>query len=158
MDVGEVCSREVYVFNGAQPLESAVAEMIKRHVGAIVVVESELERLRPVGIVTDRDVVRGQLALRKDLASLKVSDVMTSAPLTVSESSGIAEAIEHMRARRVRRAPVVDAKGDLVGIVSLDDLLPIVAEELGALARLVGTQAEHEGAAAQPAAVSWPGA
>jgi CBS domain containing-hemolysin-like protein len=58
---------------------------------------------------------------------------MTSAPLTVSEASGISEAIERMQVPRVRRAPVVNDSGDLVGIVSLDDLLPIVAEELGAL-------------------------
>lgn len=157
MNVGEVCSREVYIFKPEEPLASAVAEMMKRHIGAIVVVDTEPERVRPVGIVTDRDVVRGQVALEKDLPSLTLRDVMTSAPLTVSETSGIAEAIEHMRARHVRRAPVVSDSGDLVGIVSLDDLLPIVSEELGALARLVGSQARQEGASAEPLVERWPG-
>src|SRR5512146_1477262 len=156
MNIGEVCSREVYIFKADEPLASAVAEMMKRRIGAIVVVEIEPERVRPVGIVTDRDVVRGQVSLKKDLPSLALRDVMTSGPLTVSETSGIAEAIEHMGARGVRRAPVVNDSGDLVGIVSLDDLLPVVAEELGALARLVGDQARREGAPASPGAGSRP--
>lgn len=157
MNVGEVCSREVYIFKADEPLANAVAEMMKRHIGAIIIVETGPDRVRPVGIVTDRDVVRGQVSLKKDLPSLTVRDVMTSAPLTVSETSGMAEAIEHMRVRGVRRAPVVNDSGDLVGIVSLDDLLPMVAEELGALARLVGSQARREGASAQPPTESWPG-
>ncbi len=158
MNVGEVCSREVYIFEAGEPLANAVAEMLKRRVGAIVVADIGLECVRPVGIVTDRDVIRGQLSLKKDLSDLTVRDVMTSAPLTVAETAGIAQAIEQMRARRVRRAPVVSDSGDLVGIVSLDDLLPIVAEELGTLARLMGNQARREGTAAEPAIGSWPGA
>ncbi|MBW4052045.1 MAG: CBS domain-containing protein [Proteobacteria bacterium] len=158
MNVGQVCSREVYIFRADEPLANAAAEMMKRQVGAIVVVEPEPDRVRPVGIVTDRDIIRGQVSLKKDLPSLTLRDVMTSAPLTVSETSGIAEAIEHLGARGVRRAPVVNDLGDLVGIVSLDDLLPIVAEELGALARLVGSQARREGASAQPPADSSPSA
>jgi CBS domain-containing protein len=158
MNIGEVCSREVYIFKALEPLANAVAEMMKRHIGAIVVVEPKPDRMRPIGIVTDRDIVRGQVLLNKDLSTLKLYDVMTRDPLTVAETCGIAEAIERMRARRVRRAPVINDRGDLVGIVSLDDLLPVLADELGALARLVGTQAEHEGSPAPRSAESWPGA
>jgi CBS domain-containing protein len=158
MNIGEICSREVYIFEAGEPLANAVGEMIKRHIGAIVVVETAPNRVRPVGIVTDRDVIRGQVSLKKELPNLTLRDVMTSAPLMVSEASGIPEAIERMRARGVRRAPVVNDSGDLVGIVSLDDLLPIVAEELGALARLVGNQASREVGTARPPRESWPGA
>ena len=158
MNIGEVCSREVYIFKPEEPLANAVAEMMKRHIGAIVVVETEPERVRPVGIVTDRDVIRGQMSLKKELSSLTLREVMTSAPLTVTEASGMPEAIERMRARGVRRAPVVNDSGDLVGIVSLDDLLPLIAEELDALARLVGNQAGREGAKSRSPAESWPGA
>lgn len=154
MNIGEVCSREVYIFKAEEPLSNAVAEMMKRHIGAIVVVETEPDRVRPVGIVTDRDVIRGQISLKKELSTLTLGEVMTSAPLTVTEATGIPEAIERMRARGVRRAPVVNDSGDLVGIVSLDDLLPLVAEELDALARLVGNQAGREGGSAKPPAES----
>lgn len=158
MNIGEVCSREVYIFEPAEPLANAVAEMMKRNIGAIVVVKTEPDRVRPIGMVTDRDVIRSQISLARDLSSLTVADVMTSAPLTIAETSGVEEAIERMRTRRVRRAPVVSESGDLVGIVSIDDLLPVVAEELGALARLVSGQAGRHGGAARPAGESWPGA
>lgn len=156
MNIGEVCSREVYIVRAAEPLATAAGEMMKRHIGAMVVVEAEPSRVRPVGIVTDRDIVRGEVSLGKDLATLTVGEVMTRDPLTVSEASGTGEAIEQMRLRRVRRAPVLNERGDLVGIVSLDDLLPIVAEELRALARLVDVQARHEGGSTS-SSPSWPG-
>jgi CBS domain-containing protein len=94
--------------------------------------------------MTDRDVLNGQINRSADLFCLTVGDVMTKSPLTLPETSGVAEAVERLGARGVRRAPVVDDSGDLVGIVTFDDLLPAIAEELTALAKLVGTQAMHE--------------
>ena len=144
MQVGDICSREVYMVRPEEPLAEAVREMDKRHVGAVVVVDSQADIVRPIGIVTDRDVVRGQLARSADLFCLNVGDVMTKTPLTVEEGCGVGEAIERMSARNVRRAPVVSSTGDLVGIVTLDDLLPVVAEDLSMLAQLLGTQARRE--------------
>jgi len=144
MTVGEVCTRDVYVVRKTETLAVAAGEMRTRHIGAVVVVEPEGELLKPIGMVTDRDIVWGQLAHRADLHSLSVADVMTSRPLTLAEDGGVWEAIERLRAKGVRRAPVVSERGDLVGIVSVDDLLPLVAEELLGLARLVGEQASHE--------------
>jgi acetoin utilization protein AcuB len=73
-----------------------------------------------------------------------VGDVMTPDPISVSEAAEVAEAVESLSERGVRRAPVIDETGHLVGIVTLDDLLPAVAEELGALAKLIGDQAKRE--------------
>ena len=144
MNIGEVCSCEVYIVRRTEPLAEAAREMGKRHVGAVVVVESRGDLVRPVGIVTDRDIVNGQVARGADLHSMKVADGKTSNPLTLSETSGLSEAIERMRARGVRRAPVVNDSGDLVGIVSFDDLVPVVADQLSALAKLMGSQAKRE--------------
>lgn len=144
MEVGELCSREVYIATRNEPLAEAVREMHRRHVGALVVVEPRDELLCPAGIVTDRDVLRGQLMHQADLFVLAVEDVMTTDPLTLPESTGLAEAIGILRMRGVRRAPVVGRSGELVGIICVDDLLPAVAEELCGLGRLVGTQASHE--------------
>jgi CBS domain-containing protein len=69
---------------------------------------------------------------------------MSPDPLTVAESATLAEAVESLSGRGVRRAPVVADTGDLVGMVTLDDLLPAVAEEVGALAELIGYQAKRE--------------
>jgi CBS domain-containing protein len=144
MQVGDICSREVYMVRPDEPLAEAAKEMTHRHIGAVVVVASHGDVIRPVGIVTDRDVVRGQLQRSADLFCLSVGDVMTKMPLTVEENCGLAEAIERMSARGVRRAPVVSSSGDLVGIVTLDDLLPALAADLSTLAKLIGTQARLE--------------
>ena len=156
MKIGDLCSRDVFVVGPAEPLANAVREMDSRHVGAVVVVEGQGEATRPVGLVTDRDVLRGQFERKADLFCLTVGDVMTTHPLTLQEDWDVSNAIGRMSARGVRRAPVVDKADNLVGIVSFDDLLPVVAEELAALARLIGTQAGREPArAAVNAANAW---
>jgi CBS domain-containing protein len=119
--------------------------MIERHVGAIVVVDEVNAGLKPVGIITDRDVVCGQLNPPRDLFCMAVEDVMSADILNLQENCGIAEAVGSMTHRGVRRAPVVNQSGDLVGIISIDDLLPHLAHELAALAELIGTQAHREG-------------
>jgi len=145
VDIGELCSREVHIVTPAEPLADAIGEMQRRHVGALVVVAEEADVIRPIGVVTDRDAIRAQVVQRKGLGGLTVADAMTAHPLTLRESCGLAEAIGQMNARGVRRAPVVSESGDLVGVVSFDDLLPAVAQQLNALARLIGDQARREG-------------
>ena len=144
MNIGEVCSREVYIVRPAEPLADAVAEMHKRHVGALVVVEEKPDQVRPVGVITDRDVIRAQVLQGRALTHLAIADAMTAHPLTLQETCGIAEAIRQMSVSGVRRAPVVSESGDLVGIVSFDDLLPVVSEQLAALAKLIGDQAQGQ--------------
>lgn len=127
-----------------QPLAEAARTMIAGHIGSLVVVEGTGAARRPIGMLTDRDIVRGQLRRSADLFCLSVGDVMSRDPLTVTADIGVTEAIDAMHARNVRRAPVVDGAGNLLGIVTLDDLAPAVARELGELATLIGTQARHE--------------
>lgn len=140
MNVGEACTREVYIVRPDEPLVQAVREMRRRNVGCVVVVEQRGERVVPVGIVTDRDIV-GLLPEKAEvLATAPVGECMTSSPLTLGEDESIVDAMTRLRQRGVRRAPVVAANGELVGIVSTDDLLGIVAEQLSSLARLVERQ------------------
>jgi CBS domain-containing protein len=144
MRIGDLSSREVYTVEPDAPLVEAVREMHRRHVGSIVVVERQGDTLRALGIVTDRDVIRGEITRRTDIFSLTVSDVMSANLLVLPESCGLSEAISALRQWGVRRAPVVDELGNLCGIVTLDDLLPAVALELEGLAKLIGRQARRE--------------
>jgi CBS domain-containing protein len=144
VNIGEVCSRDVYIVTPAEPLADAVAEMQKRHIGALVVVEDKPDPVRPIGVITDRDAIRSQVVQGKGLSFLAVADAMTAHPLTLAEDCAIPEAIGQMSARGVRRAPVVNDSGELVGILSFDDLLPVVSQQLSALARLIGDQARRE--------------
>ena len=118
--------------------------MRRRNVGCVIVVEQRGKPLVPIGIVTDRDIVRA-LPNAGNLGALPVADVMTRDPLVLRENESIVDAMVRLRQRGVRRAPVVAAGGDLVGIVSTDDLLGIVAEQLGSLARLVDRQTRSAG-------------
>lgn len=141
MRVGDLSSREVYTVEPDAPLVEAIREMHRRHVGSVVVAERRDDALRALGIVTDRDVIRGEITRRTDIFSLTVGDVMSANLLVLPESCQLSEAISALRQWGVRRAPVVDERGNLCGIVTLDDLLPAVALELEGLAKLIGRQA-----------------
>jgi CBS-domain-containing membrane protein len=124
--------------------------MRKHHVGDLVVVEQVDGNARvPVGIVTDRDIVVSVIALGLDPSSLLVGDIMSDDLLTTSEQDDVYATIERMRFRGIRRVPVVDAAGGLTGIVSADDLLEFLAEEMGDLSRIASHQQAHEKRARQ---------
>jgi CBS domain-containing protein len=146
MNIGEICTREVTVVRSGDVLSQAARQMCERHVGTVIVVEDRRDQRVPIGIITDRDIVRAQLNRVADLFCLGVAQVMTPDPLVLSESETMSEAIEKMRARAVRRAPVVDSTGALVGVISMDDLLSVISEQLCGLVRLVEVQQRREAA------------
>jgi len=140
MNIGELCTRDVYIVDPDEPLSQAVDEMLKRNVGCVVVVERRGERVLPVGIITDRDIVRALPSYPNGIGTVRAADVMTPAPLSLREDESIVDGMSRLRQRGVRRAPVIAESGELVGIVSTDDCLGIIAEQLGSLARLVERQ------------------
>lgn len=142
MNIGEICTREVYIVEAGEPLSQAVHEMRKRNIGCVVVVERRGDCSVPVGIVTDRDIVRALPDYPDGVGPVRVADVMTREPFTLGEDESIVEGMSRLRQRGVRRAPVTAANGDLVGIVSTDDCLGVVAEQLDSLARLVERQTQ----------------
>jgi len=144
MNIGELCTRDVYIVSPSEDLSQAVHEMRKRNIGCVIVVERRGESVVPVGIVTDRDIVRALPDYPDGITRARVADVMTREPLTLAEDSSIVEGMGRLCSRRVRRAPVTSANGDLVGIVSTDDCLGIVAEQLDSLARLVERQTSSQ--------------
>jgi len=146
MSVGEVCTREAVTVLSCAALDEVAAIMRDRHVGAVVVTKAPLDAPVVVGIVTDRDIVRAQLKRAESLSRMRADEVMTRDPLILNEQQSIAEAISQLQVRGVRRAPVIDASGLLVGVVSTDDLLARVSEELLGLAQLVTRQASRESA------------
>jgi CBS domain-containing protein len=136
MTVGRVCTREVVVAYRHEPLREAARLMRERHTGTVVVVDVVGGSRMPVGIVTDRDIAVAVFAADCDAQKLLVGDVTMDALLTVREDADILDVVAQMRDHGVRRVPVVDSRGVLVGIVSADDLLDVLAEELSGLARI----------------------
>jgi len=137
MRVGDFCIRDVVqCTREASALEMSQL-MREAHVGGVVVVDQPNGKKIAVGIVTDRDLVMEVMAKERDPAQVTAKDLMAKELVTVGEANDVYEAAELMRERGVRRTPVVDDQGGLVGIVTLDDLLKIISEQLALLARVV---------------------
>ena len=132
MNVGEISQRNVVTVRDFDELTAAAELMRERHVGSLVVVEAGFEpgSLRPIGIVTDRDIVVAVLAREADIRTLRVGDVMTRGPAVIQEDAQMEDALREMRRVGVRRLPVIGSRGQLVGILSLDDLLDAIAAQL----------------------------
>lgn len=147
MSIGEICSREVVFIRRTESVLEAAKLMRHHHVGSLVVAADRPDGRRvPVGVITDRDIAVGVVALALDPAATQVEGAMRGDPATVREDESIGRAIKVMRAHGVRRLPVVDATGALVGVLAVDDLLQLLGEELGHLAAIVprGTRRERE--------------
>ncbi len=143
MKLGDIATRGAISVSRAAPLIEAAQLMCERGVGAVVVVESPADRPTPVGIVTDRDIVRAQLERVADLSRLRIADVMSRDPLVLAAEESMENALAHLRARGVRRAPVIDSSGALIGVVSTDDLLACLARQLLEISSLVTHQLER---------------
>ena len=144
MPVGEICNRDVIILQRDDTILEAAKLMRQHHVGDVVVVEERGGVRVPVGIVTDRDLVVEIMATGLDQTVITVGDIMIQELATVKESTGVFESIQYMRSKTVRRLPVVDENGELVGILALDDLLEVLSEELLAIVKLVRHQREKE--------------
>jgi CBS domain-containing protein len=120
-----------------ESVSAAARRMADRGVGTLVVLNSAGA---PAGLVTDRDLVLRVLAASRDADETKVAEVMTLEPRSVREDNSIEGAIALMRAGGFRRLPVVDGDGRLVGIVSLDDVLALLAEESAQIGALLETK------------------
>jgi CBS domain-containing protein len=144
MSIGELCNRNVVIVDRAESVREAARLMREYHVGDVVVVEETAGGKNPVGILTDRDIVIELVAEGVDLDAISVGDAMSSELLILAENDELADTTAKMRARGVRRAPVVDNAGLLVGILTLDDILEILAGELADLVRLTVREQHHE--------------
>ncbi len=137
MTVGEICNREVIIIDQDGAIQEAVQLMREHHVGDVVVVQERGGERYPVGILTDRDIVVEILAEGVDMDAVAIKDVMSYRLLEVRERDDITDALKLMRSKGVRRLPVVDERGVLVGILSVDDVIDVLAEQLMDLATLI---------------------
>jgi len=145
MPIGEMCNREVVIVSKETSILEVAQLMRQHHVGdVVVVVEEQGGRRIPVGIVTDRDIVIEIVAKDIDFHNLVVGDIMGLQLVTVREREGVFETMQVMRLKGVRRLPVVDEEGGLIGILTLDDLIGLLAEEMNELARLISREQARE--------------
>ena len=148
MNVGDLCNRKVISVSASAPLSVAARLMCEQRVGAVIVTAAPADRAVAVGIVTDRDIVCAQLDRAADLSQLRTADIMTGDPLVLNENAPVEEAIDRLHERHVRRAPVTSSSGELIGVISFDDLLAHVAGNLRALAQLAEVRLRPRGSRA----------
>ncbi len=144
MPVKDVCVRNVVHVSRDTTIQEAAQLMRQHHVGDLIVVDQDHEGMRPVGIITDRDIVLSVVAPKLDASVITVADIMGEELTTCREDIGVSECIRKMRARGVRRMPIVSQRGDLVGIVSVDDLIEMLAEELNEVSKLIAREQGRE--------------
>jgi CBS domain-containing protein len=137
MSVGSICTPCVDLASADETTQAAAQRMRDRRVGTLVILD---EAKKPVGILTDRDLVIHALAEGKDPRVAKVAEVMTPDPRTISEAAPIEQALSLMRSGAFRRVPVTGSGGQLVGLVSLDDILSLLADEFTQVGTLVEKQ------------------
>lgn len=144
MAIGEFCNREVIIASKNSTIKELTKLMRQHHVGDVVIVEDKAGHNIPVGIVTDRDIVLELVAEDVDLNACMAGDIMSFELVTVKESDGIWETLQQMRSKGIRRIPVVNEQNALVGIISADDLLELITEEMSDLVKIISRQQRKE--------------
>jgi len=143
VNIGSICKRNVVVAPRGESIVDAAKRMRMFHVGTVVVVERG--EGRPLGILTDRDIVLSVVASDPEhLPFLTVGDAMSRDLVTAREDTSLADALKLMQEHGVRRLPVVDQAGMLVGIATVDDAIRLLADELSALVKLMNHEEEVE--------------
>lgn len=134
MSIIQNCTRPVTYLDDDANIHQVARMMRSQHVGCIVIVDSQG---RPEGIVTDRDLVMEILAENIPADSVLVRDIMTPNPVCIDQSDDLSIGLQKMRAKAVRRAPVIDEEGRLSGIISVDDIMTFLGAELNNIITLI---------------------
>lgn len=144
LTTGEICTRSVTIAFRLTPLDGAAQLMRENHVGCLVVVDEVGGKRVVVGMLTDRDIVTAVVAADLAPSALRVGDVMTTDLVTTREDDSLIDLMRIMRRKGVRRMPVVGQQDELLGIVTLDDVLAILAEELNLLVAAIDSEGKRE--------------
>lgn len=142
MTAGELCIRRVITADRDETVVDAARRLAEENVGDLVVVEQLADGARPIGIVTDRDLVASALAGgTPESLALRVGDVMSEL-VTAYDDEPVETVLAVLRTRRIRRLPIIDRSGALQGILTLDDMVAWIREQLDDAAAVIERQTE----------------
>jgi CBS domain-containing protein len=143
MKVGVICVRETVMVKKSETLREAAKLMKGLHVGALVVVEALEEKNRPLGIITDRDIVLKAVA-EDESCDITVGEIIAAELVTANENDMLFDTLEHMKSKGIRRVPVVDEEGYLAGILSTDDIVEFLTDEMKDISTLFYKEVMNE--------------
>jgi CBS domain-containing protein len=132
-----ICTPDVICCGPATSVQAAASLMRLKHIGDLVVVDDPEEERIPLGVITDRDIVVEVIANGLNPATTTVRSLLRTPIVIAHEHEDASEALERMRTHAVRRLPVVGSEGKLAGIITLDDVLKLVAADINALVEIV---------------------
>jgi CBS domain-containing protein len=118
-EILQVKGSDVYTIESSASLADVVEELVARNCGSLVVREEG----RMVGIITERDILRACAGKHKPLAQIPLKPVMSSNIVTVSPCNKVCAVMGLMTKHRFRHLPVVDEDGELVGLISIGDVV-----------------------------------
>ena len=144
LTAGGICKRKVSVAYKSTSVTAAAQLMREDHVGCLVVVEDTNGSRQVRGLITDRDIVMSVVAMGLDPEPLCLEDVMSASLVTANEDDPLPVLMRNMREHGVRRVPVVGPNDELMGLVTLDDVLKILAQEMHLLVGSMDTSLKRE--------------
>jgi CBS domain-containing protein len=143
MTAGEVCNRQVVIATPDMTVLEAADLMKAHHVGDLVVVREPNGERIPIGILTDRDIALSVGSLVR-APQLTVTHVMSIDLVTSTEGENLHDVLKKMQSHGIRRLPIVNDRGGLEGILTFDDVVELLSEELTDLAKLVAKEQKRE--------------
>lgn len=144
MKVGDYCKRAVVAIASNADAAQAAKMMRQHHVGFLIVHREGDELKKPVGVLTDRDLVVGVMARDVDPHAVTVDDVMSREPLTANDGDELSDMLQAMRLAGFRRVPVLDFRGALMGIMAIDDAIAVVTELMCDIAGSIKSEQRQE--------------
>ena len=127
MTIESLLSRPVSTLSSGATCAEAARRMRRQNIGSVIIEEDGA----PIGVVTDRDLALRVVAEELDPGTVTVGSIMTRFPAFVTVERDLHAALDVMREMRVRRLPAVNAKGRVIGVLALDDVLIELAEQFG---------------------------
>jgi CBS domain-containing protein len=143
MAIRSICQTNVVTLEKTSTLKAAAQLMQEEHVGSIIIVERLNGRVVPAGIITDRDIAL-TIGSWKTPQDLRVEQIMQTHPITINVNEGIYDAILVMRKKGIKRLPVTNDDGSLFGVISADEVLKLMGDEINNLAKISDSQLRNE--------------
>jgi CBS domain-containing protein len=138
MSLESLCRREIVCVRTSDKVIAATRLMEEKNVGSVVVVSED----KPVGIMTDRDVMIRLVNKGLDPEKIPVSDVMSVEIITLNQNTGLYDALEQIKESKssVRRFPIVDENGSIKGIITLDDVVYLLGKEMSDVSSIIESE------------------
>ncbi len=133
MSLGNLCRREIVCVNRGTTVKEVAKLMEEKNIGSTIVVQEG----KPVGILTDRDILLRVMNRELDPEKTSVDAVMTKQIVTLRDNIGLFEALQRVKGKGIKRFPIVDAKGNLQGIMTLNDILYLLGKEMADVASII---------------------